>query len=135
MKKKRLKPRTKALLVLLMLFTSDDAFAITSEHLIKECEKTSPFCLAYMIGIEDGLKYGALNSSYLFAGFIKDESMRLDFANEVMRTAHGCWPEGITHGQRIKIFVKFMEEHPERLHEQPYHTYGDAMGAAFPCKE
>ncbi len=46
-----------------------------------------------------------------------------------------CFPtdEALSTGQLAKILVKYLENHPERLHENPSRLMWDAFTEAFPC--
>ena len=45
-----------------------------------------------------------------------------------------CFPEkAIDNGQKVRIFVKYLTEHPERLHEDEVFLFIAAMESAFPC--
>ena len=45
-----------------------------------------------------------------------------------------CLPkQGISGGQAVKIFVKWAEDHPERLHEFQFTGVILALAEAFPC--
>jgi hypothetical protein len=46
-----------------------------------------------------------------------------------------CAPEGVTLGQLIKVFLKYMDEHPEQLHEDASLMLLRSLRKAFPCKE
>jgi hypothetical protein len=45
-----------------------------------------------------------------------------------------CIPGEATQGQIMKVFVKYLDEHPEELHEQVIKLFAESMGKAFPCK-
>jgi|CXWL01.1.fsa_nt_gi hypothetical protein len=44
-----------------------------------------------------------------------------------------CFPNGTNHGHYFATVLKFLRDHPERLHEQRYILVRDALRAAFPC--
>jgi hypothetical protein len=47
-----------------------------------------------------------------------------------------CLPDGLTGtGQLTLVILKYLREHPERLHEQAGTLTQDAIAAAFPCKK
>jgi hypothetical protein len=46
-----------------------------------------------------------------------------------------CTPEsGITNDQAARVVVKYLREHPERLHEKESLLAMAAFAEAFPCK-
>ena len=44
-----------------------------------------------------------------------------------------CFPDGVSPAQMARVVVKFIEEHPERLHEGPPSLVAAAFKAAFPA--
>lgn len=44
-------------------------------------------------------------------------------------------PEGISNGQAVRIVNKYLQEHPEQLHEEEYFLVIKALREAFPCKD
>jgi len=63
-------------------------------------------CLPYVRGLDDGI--GLLNTPY-------------------------CEPDGLTNGQVLRIFVKYINDNPESAHLQTSKLYLLAMEKAFPC--
>lgn len=45
-----------------------------------------------------------------------------------------CEPANVTQRQVVDIVLKFLRDHPERLHEQRFALVSDALMQAFPCK-
>ena len=45
-----------------------------------------------------------------------------------------CIPEAVTLAQSIRVVHKYLNEHPERLHEHKIILTLDALKEAFPCK-
>jgi Rap1a immunity proteins len=75
-------------------------------------------CLGYLSGFLDG---------YTVTEFI-DQS-RNNFSSSPM-----CLPDGITAEQGVRIVVKWLTDHPERLHESQRILVMTALVQAFPCK-
>jgi hypothetical protein len=44
-----------------------------------------------------------------------------------------CWPDGATPTQIAKIVVKYLDQHPEKLHLPAAQLVYDATQEAFPC--
>ena len=42
-------------------------------------------------------------------------------------------PDGIPNGQAIRVFLKFLTDHPEKLHEAETFLLTQALHDAFPC--
>jgi hypothetical protein len=68
-------------------------------------------CLEYIAGFVDGYVLGSVGGSPIV-----------------------CLPEDGTVGQEARILVKWMREHPERLHEAAPACVLAALFKSFPCK-
>lgn len=44
-----------------------------------------------------------------------------------------CVPEGVTSDQAVRVFVKYADEHPEKLHLNAPDIILDSLEKAFPC--
>lgn len=44
-----------------------------------------------------------------------------------------CLPDGVTQGQVAKVVVKYMDDHPEKLHLRAEILVINSLIAAFPC--
>lgn len=44
-----------------------------------------------------------------------------------------CTPPGVTAGQAIRIYLRYLQDNPARLHEEAGVLYGLAMAKAYPC--
>jgi len=44
-----------------------------------------------------------------------------------------CLPNGMTLGQGLKVLVKYMDDHPEELHEKTAELAARAFVKAWPC--
>lgn len=81
----------------------------------------------------------------LVADGAKDEGLALDFragqclgAVTVLQTwlkgvRATCMPPTATVRQIIRVVVKYMQDHPERLHEDVLNLAGPAIHKAWPC--
>jgi hypothetical protein len=60
-------------------------------------------------------------------------------ANEASTTAaldptkHFCLPDGVTPNQTVRVVVKWLEDHPGRLHERAVELVLGALKDNFPC--
>ena len=71
------------------------------------------FCLGYFQGV--------LITNYMFNALKRGD-------------AFFCAPIEVTPGQARKVFLKYINEHPEKLHEEPTSTVQESLIAVFPCK-
>lgn len=44
-----------------------------------------------------------------------------------------CVPQEVTVGQIIRVFVKYLEDHPEELHKEGHELLHSSLIKAFPC--
>ena len=78
---------------------------------------------------------GSFDSGWCL-GFIHGNGATLDFAQGYYgkNDSPYCIPDGVTNGQVAHVIVKYLEDHPERLHESDIGLVFHALRAAFPCK-
>ncbi len=76
-----------------------------------------------------------------FAGALATHTLYQRFFDEMKATPgweHGealfCTHNAINSGEAVKVFLKYMKDHPEKLHENQHMMVLDALTAAFPCK-
>jgi Rap1a immunity proteins len=48
---------------------------------------------------------------------------------------HFCLPDGVTPNQTVRVIVKWLEDHPARLHEKAIGLVLDALRDNFPCRQ
>lgn len=91
----------------------------TGQGLLTACTTTTSDSAGDLVAAT--LDYGAC------MGFIKAVSQTLILASQL------CQPEEITFGQAQKIVVKYLNDHPERLHIASAWLVREALLGAFPC--
>ena len=77
-------------------------------------EAGKDFCMLYMLGFDDG---------YNAANFVAGNK------NMVY-----CIPSGVTSDQLVDIFIKYLNDHPESLHEKAQFLALSSLLKAFPCE-
>jgi len=117
-----MKPLSNCLL-LLSLFTGAQALhaQTTGNKLREQCAAAS----RSEMSINAGLCIGFINGFWEVAKMLP-LSAKINLA---------CWPDGVTPNQIAKIVVKYLDEHPERLHLPAAQLVYDATYAVFPCEE
>jgi hypothetical protein len=70
-------------------------------------------CLGYVVGVDDAIR------------------MAYDVQNQ---TQPYCVPEEVTHGQVVRVLIKFIHDHPEKAHAETRMLEFQALIGAFPCK-
>jgi hypothetical protein len=46
-----------------------------------------------------------------------------------------CLPDGVTHGQMMRVLIKFIKDHPEKAHKLTGVLEIESFMDAFPCKQ
>jgi len=91
--------------------------------------------LLWMLTGQDSNEVKALMDRTYSAGYVSgtiDSYMVLSDANPSDRFI--CFPkQGISNHQAIQIIIKWLKEHPERLHETARINVLEALRTAFPC--
>jgi hypothetical protein len=82
----------------------------------------SDWCIGYLTGFAEGLDAMEMVVSNTFEEY------------STMRTRYICFPDGSTIGQSARVLVKFLNDHPERLHENEGVLVLNAFQKAFPCE-
>ncbi len=44
-----------------------------------------------------------------------------------------CTPSGVTFEQMVRVWLKYLKDHPETLHLQAINTYSESQRSVFPC--
>jgi hypothetical protein len=44
-----------------------------------------------------------------------------------------CSPDGVTYSQEVRVVVKFLQDHPEKLNQRGTKLVFEALTQAFPC--
>lgn len=84
--------------------------SVTGNAFLSKCEnyESAPVeCVAYVAGVIDGLQF---TDSPLF-----------------------CAPSGVTYGQDLRVFIKYLKEHPESLQHSTRSLIASSHMNAFPC--
>ncbi len=112
-----------------ILVTCSPLFA---EETYTSGNKLKPACAAYIAGIppdrSEALKAGVC------IGFIDGWlQLAMMLKPPLVNEELFCPPKGVTNKQVIDIAVKYMNDHPEKLHQSASQILYDAVSDAFPC--
>ena len=103
------------LLVLLLITPGVHAAYETGNDLLAQCESDDLFmegvCAGYIAGVSDVSR------------------------GETWGGNRYCAPAGVTIRQLQKIVIKYLNEHPETLHDDASSLVQNAFAHAFPCSE
>lgn len=86
-------------------------------------------CIGYVSGVADSL---ALHGLGEWAERQATRHPELVAPPEKRRPIF-CSPDGGSYGQYVKVVLKFLRDHPERLHEDRRNLVEEALQDAFPC--
>ncbi|MEJ6846716.1 Rap1a/Tai family immunity protein [Sinorhizobium fredii] len=120
---------TRKLPLLAVLLTASSANAETAMEMKSHCTSVAVSQLAPdgQVRIESSFPAGVCWGAF---GALQNISRFQDGDHRVL---YFCPPEESTRLQFIRVFVKYVDEHPERSHEE-WTTIGlNALQAAFPC--
>lgn len=112
-----------AVLVVLCLSWGGEGEAFTGNDLLEYCSAKVDR-RPYLNGVCDGYIYGTHDTLMdMFTSFPKETIL------------HYCPPKEVTTGQIAKVVMKYLEKHPEQLHEKADFLIHKAVQKAFPCPE
>ena len=84
-------------------------------------------CIGYLRGIRDLAAYWNL----LLSPFMRQVG-RADLSDHGAGSPF-CIPENVNPAQLARVIVKYLENHPEKLHEEDIVLTVEALTQAFPC--
>ena len=84
---------------------------------------SSAMCMAYVIGVMDGMRASWGYSRYLDAGSAVEAMQR-----------PSCTPPGIIRAQARDIVAEYLKSHPAERHEDAAYLIRRAMKEAYPCE-
>jgi hypothetical protein len=108
----------------------------SGNELVHACEVAIPTQIEDKDWIEAFYCLGYLSGARAAIGFERD----INYAESVVRPKQTgppvfriCIPEEATQDQLAKVVVKYLNDHPERLHEDAFLLVFAAYSDAFPC--
>lgn len=123
-------PLAAALLAIFCCVSPTFAQGVTTTKLILDACNSGDqtICQMYIIGVVDGLLYGA-DVAALNTGIIEGRPMR-EKANELLGV---CVPDAVTGDQKFAVALAYMMAHPESWHLPAVAIIHRSLIAAFPC--
>ncbi len=117
--------------------TTADTEDLTAEKFRDLCisknEMSQLSCIAYISGFRDGNQTGMMIAATRILGlaeFSKSSSTEEDY----QRYSYFCVPTVVSNTQLKEVFVKYMNEHPEQLHQKAAVQLSKSFIQNFPCK-
>lgn len=120
-------------LVFALCFFTFPAYSQTAEEMASNCAKLpeaeiSNGQVSVPGDFKSGLCWGAF-SAFQIATHYADGAGTSQF-KPLFKI---CYPDGVTTSQLIKIFLAFVERHPEQYHKEFFQVALNANKEAFPC--
>lgn len=97
--------------MLIAVFSFGGAYGMTGQELLDNCTKGGDFCTGYIWSNVDRAATDADSKKWI------------------------CVPNGVTSEQGKKVVVKYLENHPEKLHWVAWGLAHNALLEAFPCSK
>ena|SRR5215469_14594732 len=95
--------------------------AYDTNHVINENTVEIGWCTGYVGGFTDGFDLRAEVESKTYAEY------------QTLHSMYICFPDHSTLEQDIRVLVKWLNDHPERLQENASTLVFSALRAAYPC--
>ena len=120
-------------LTTLLIGLASPVFATDSaQDLFQSCEKLITEAESHG---EKIMMTGSYNDGYCWGAFAMiQESLNIGFSPDSHPAFYVCLPPSSTRVQLIRIFVKYVHEHPEYLHRDAFKVTRLALLEVFPCK-
>jgi hypothetical protein len=113
--------------------TADVTAGKVRDLCISKSEPAKIACGMYIIGFREGHLTGMYSAAGIILGSaVIDRKRSMD--EDYQRFSYFCLPSAVTNGQVIEVFVKYVNEHPEKLHLSSSTQLTDALLQYFPCK-
>jgi hypothetical protein len=77
--------------------------------------------------------HGGIDFKNAFEVGLRMGIVEATMTNLPLRAVPTCLPQGVTTGQALKVLVKYMDDHPEQLHEKTAWVAAKALHEAWPC--
>ena len=88
------------------------------------------FCLGYLIGTVEGMKWG---SAFTIAR-LTEKAVETDDLNAFSNVVLGfCLPSDAPNGQLLDVFVKYLQDNPAIRHQSARTLVQSAFTESFPC--
>ena len=119
-----------ALIFVIGLLLSTVAHALSAEELVSKCR---PYANAKVDGEKITIP-GTIDTNFCWGVFTATFNLTyLVDADTKRRFLPVCAPTGIRQTQYIKVFLKYADDHPERLNEEYFVVLLDSLRSVWPC--
>ncbi|HEX3153068.1 MAG TPA: Rap1a/Tai family immunity protein [Candidatus Angelobacter sp.] len=118
------------LLLLAVLFIGPKAFCTDGNTLLRWCEATFEDNAKPATLINEGQCFG-----YIYASIDSNQAWMESTGTNKNPSQNLCFPEGgAENGQLARIVIKYLKDHPEKLHYKADGLVYNALLTAFACK-
>jgi hypothetical protein len=100
----------------------DAGFTVATGSTAATSKFGSDWCIGYIYGFVAGFDAMAMAEGKTYEEYL------------TLKRTYICFPDGNTLGQDARVLVKFLNDHPERLHEDEGGLVFAAFMNAFPCE-
>ena len=118
-------------LAILFFFCSSPAFAETAQEMLLACRPIAKANLPGSKGKVTGPDTFAAGKCWGAFTVIQNGIERVD--DRILFVYNICPPAGTNRTQLIAMFVDYAEKNPQRLQEEFFDVFLDALRKAFPC--
>ena len=118
--------------------TGVSAEALDGNRLYSACTSESPaekiFCVGYIIGALEGLKYGAFIAVSAYEAAHEDERTTPEFVDIMADLYLGyCIPGNANNEQVSDVVISYLRDNPSDRHNTARALITEAFVKAFPC--
>lgn len=109
-----------------------------SDHWLEKCEQSHEICIGFILGFVYGTSNASSNLTHLANssdGLLEKDQLTIikSLGRSLTEAILGCNTKA-TIGQRKKVWIKYLNEHPELHHLDYRKTFITANQEAFPCE-
>lgn len=131
------------LCISLVMFVSRESFSQSnsnpagrSDFWMEACETNETLCSTFAIGYYLGANKGIDSLSFIIKGELinVEEKLSNNAADLALEIVEGCPDGGVIISQKVKVWIRYLENHPEEHHFSPAGTFQRALLEAFPCE-
>ena len=101
----------------------------TGNKLASDCAKSMIYCVGYVTGVYDGMKFGSAIVAELAR---RKGDARTNAAMENLQEI--CLPSGVTKGQMADVVLEYIRSEPTKRHLDAGYLTFLGLREAFPCR-
>ena len=116
------------LLLLLLMLLAANTHADTGNDVLRDCSK---------LFAKNAQDFESILRRTDCGGYVRGMMDMARLMHDMAGLSAFCIPkvEGLETGQVIRVFIKWLEEHPESLHESARSLFVEALVDTYPCTQ